>query len=501
MARLRAAPVHAGSGVGRLVGDEELDRLAEHGVGELAGSGQPLEALAEVAAEEVVDGLQHLGPGAVVLDEGQAAARLLPPLSEHRDVRVAEPVDRLELVTDEEDVPVAGPVGEQVHELALEAIRVLELVDHDRLEAQCLLVAKLRVVPEQIAGDELEILEVERRLAPLGGRVGLREAVEELLEEIPVAHRELVERRLLQRDPRLLVRRAPLAARPVGGEVEEIVGPGLAGHGVDQRCGARALEVGRRPVVHEAASGLAQGLQPLGHRRTLAELEDERPARRAQRVVDPRDHPAEPARLVRRQQPRTFLVVRCAEGVERLVEGLAREDGRLRAVELAKARVEAGLERIGLEQPVAEAVNRRDPRAVEAAREIGAPTPPQLCTDPGPQLACRPLRVGDDEDRLDVQPPVAHRLDEALDEHRGLPGPRAGGDEHAAPGVDGGLLLGIRRPGHARLTRHIVQRVHQAGHSPPLGSWWTSPPRIRPAKPRAVSRAPSTCAQNASSSR
>jgi hypothetical protein len=54
-----------------------------------------------------------------------------------------------------------------------------------------------------------------------------------------------------------------------------------------------------------------------------------------------------------------------AERRQRLVEGLSGEDRRLRLVELAEARIEPGLERIGLQQPVAEAVNGRDPGAVE----------------------------------------------------------------------------------------------------------------------------------------
>ena len=113
---------------------------------------------------------------------------------------MAEAVDGLELVPDEEDVALARLVGEEIDQVALEAIGVLELVDHDRLEAQRLPLADLRVVAEKRPRSELEILEVERRLAALRRRVRLRKAVQELLEEIPVAHRELVEGRLLDGD-------------------------------------------------------------------------------------------------------------------------------------------------------------------------------------------------------------------------------------------------------------------------------------------------------------
>ncbi len=492
VARLGSAPVDAGVGVRRLVGDQELDRVAEHGIGELTGRRQPLEALAEVAAEQEVDGLEDLGAGAVVLDERQAAAVLLAALAEDGDVGVAEPVDRLKLVADEEDVPFARAVGEQVDEIALEAVRVLELVDHDRLEAQRLPVAKLLVIPEEVAGHELEILEVEGRLTALGGRVRAGEAVEQLLEEIPVPHRELVERRLLRRDPGLLVARGPLAARAVRREVEEVVRPRLSCDGLEQRRGARALELGSRGVLGETASRVAQRFEPLPHRRALAELEHEIVAGRAERLVDAGDHPPQAARAVRRQQPRPLVVSGRNECVERLVEGLARENGRVGGVKLAEPRVEARLERICLQEAVAEAVDGGDPGAVEPPRKVGPAPAPELRPDPRPQLSRRALRVGDDEDRLDVEAAVADRFDEALDEHGRLPRPCSGRDEDPAFRFDGRPLLGVRLPGHARFTRHIGHTSHQVGHSPPFGSWITSPSRIRPANRRAVSRAPST---------
>ena len=48
--RLGPAPVGAGAAVRRLVGDEQLDRVAEDRVGELAGGGQRLELVAELLA-------------------------------------------------------------------------------------------------------------------------------------------------------------------------------------------------------------------------------------------------------------------------------------------------------------------------------------------------------------------------------------------------------------------------------------------------------------------
>ena len=117
--------------------------------------------------------------------------------------------------------------------------------------------------------------------------------------------------------------------------------------------------------------------------------------------------------------------------------------------------------------------------------------------DPRAQLAgCAPC-VRDHEDGVDVEPALADAADEPLDEHRGLARPGAGGDEDLPGRLDGRTLLLV----HARGTRHIGQRSHHAGHSPPFGSCTTSPPRIRCPRERAVSRARSTAAQKASSSR
>src|SRR5829696_3057567 len=300
----------------------------------------------------------------------------------------------------------------------------------------------------------------------------------------------LASSKLAERSPRAMSR-----------EVEQVVGPRLAGDGIEKRCGAGALQVCRRAVLHQAAGGLAQLLEPLADGRTLAELEDQVAARRAERLVDPGDHPPQAARAVGGQQSSALLVVRAAERSERLVKRLAREDGGLRVVQLAESWVETCFERRCLQQPVAEPVDRRDVGTVQAPGEVRPATAPELSTDPSPQLSGSPLGVGDHEDRLHVEPALAHRLDEAIDEDSGLAGPRAGGDEDPSARIDRRTLLLVRRPAHARLTRHIVQSSHHAGHSPPLGSWTTSPSRIRPAKRRAVSFAPSTCLQKASSSR
>jgi hypothetical protein len=141
-------------------------------------------------------------------------------------------------------------------------------------------------------------------------------------------------------------------------------------------------------------------------------------------------------------------------------------------------------------------VDRRDPRAVELAREVGAAALGQRVADARAQLAGRAPRVRDHEDRVDIEAAVAHGADEPLDEHGGLARARARGDEDLAGRLDRCDLLLV----HARGTRHIGHRSHQAGQSPPFGSWTTSPCRILPASRPAVVRAFSTAPQNASSS-
>ena len=147
-------------------------------------------------------------------------------------------------------------------------------------------------------------------------------------------------------------------------------------------------------------------------------------------------------------------------------------------------------------------MDRRDPRAVELAREVVSAALGERRADPRAQLARGPARVRDHEDRVDVEPALGDRADDALDEHGRLAGSGPGGDEDLSPGLDRRELLLVQLVrAHPRSIRHIGHRSHHVGQSPPRGSWWTSPSRIRPASAVAVSRADSTTPQKASSSR
>ena len=260
------------------------------------------------------------------------------------------------------------------------------------------------------------------------------------------------------------------------GELHQPVGPRVALEEREQLRRRRALVVGRRGVVDEAAGGLAQIVDALREVGPPADLERELAPGRAQRLVDAREHPAQAVGAVGREQAQPVGIAVGAELVERLPERLAPEHRALRVVELAEARIEPGGERIGLQEPQAEAVDGRDPGAVELAREVVAPALGERGADARAQLAGRAPRVRDDEDRVDVEPALADRAHEALDEHRRLAGARAGGDEDLAASP---RPLRAAARSCALGTRHIGQRSHHVGHSPPFGSCTTSPPRIR----------------------
>src|SRR5207248_1662650 len=114
---------------------------------------------------------------------------LRAPFAEDADVRMPEAVDRLELVADVEHLGLR--TAEQVDEVALQLVRVLELVDHERAEAQLLALADRLVVPQEIAREQLQVLEVERGLARLGLVERRAETLQQLLEEIAVVCGEL----------------------------------------------------------------------------------------------------------------------------------------------------------------------------------------------------------------------------------------------------------------------------------------------------------------------
>src|SRR4029453_17114813 len=90
-------------------------------------------------------------------------------------------------------------------QLALEPVRVLELVDADLPEAQLLARADRLVVAEQVASPQLEGVVIERGLAVLRSLVAALEPLQQLLEQLAVARGDGVQRSLLDRAPGLVV--------------------------------------------------------------------------------------------------------------------------------------------------------------------------------------------------------------------------------------------------------------------------------------------------------
>ncbi len=260
------------------------------------------------------------------------------------------------------------------------------------------------------------------------------------------------------------------------------------------------LQLGRRRVVRESPGRLAQLLDAGRELRLDLRREIEVASRRTQRLVDAREHAAQAVRAVRREQPQPLGLLSCTEFRQRLLERLTAQHRALRIVELAEARVEPCRERIALQQPQAEAVDRRDPRAVELTGEILAPALRERSANARAQLARRATRVRDDEDRVDVEPAVADGADEALDEDGGLARAGARGDEHLAGCLDRCELLLV----HVRSILQIGQRSHHAGHASPFGSCLTSPSPMRTASRCAVAFAlstpPRTCPRRGSRS-
>ena len=181
-------PVLAGVAAVRLVGDHELHRVTEHRIRELGRRGKWLVLVAESTSEKEVDCREHLRARAVVGAKRQQVRGLCTPFAEDLDVGVTEPVDRLELVADGEDLGQLG-MRDQVDDLALKAVRVLEpstMTSRKRSSTLSRTCRRRAARPRS----ELEVLEVDGRFTALRSRVLGREAFEQLLEQIAVVRRQ-----------------------------------------------------------------------------------------------------------------------------------------------------------------------------------------------------------------------------------------------------------------------------------------------------------------------
>ena len=116
-------------------------------------------ALAEVAREHLVHDVDHVRTRAMVpAKRDELIPRRGPLLAVDRDVGVAEPIDALELVADEEELAA----GDEVDQLALKPVRVLELVDEHVREPLAVRLGQVGPGEQEVARAELEVGEVHQ---------------------------------------------------------------------------------------------------------------------------------------------------------------------------------------------------------------------------------------------------------------------------------------------------------------------------------------------------
>ena len=135
--------------------------MTEHGValGE-HGHERLLHALGVLVDERVGHGEDLGGRAVVVVHENRArAGKARVEVEQVAHVGATPGVDGLVGVTDHEEVVVV-PL-QDLHELVLKAVDVLELVDHDVLEARLPLASNLRVVLEDVERELDEVVVVE----------------------------------------------------------------------------------------------------------------------------------------------------------------------------------------------------------------------------------------------------------------------------------------------------------------------------------------------------
>ena len=108
-----------------------------------------------------------------------AASRRVAARAEDLHVGMAEGVDRLQLVAHR-----AGVLARhQLEQLELQGVRVLELVDHDALEALAVAGGDAGLAGQQVAREQLEVVEVDSAAGALGRRVGVGVAPQQLVDE------------------------------------------------------------------------------------------------------------------------------------------------------------------------------------------------------------------------------------------------------------------------------------------------------------------------------
>ena len=387
---------------------------------------------------------------------------------EHLDVGVAEAVDRLALVADAEQVAAV----EHRQQLVLQRVHVLELVHQHVVEALGVGEPDALVARQQVAGDQLEVLEVEPgalALEPLEVvAVALHQRRQQLLGAALVAghHHAAVGGERLQ----------VLAARGV--DCSALVFPGLKSKPFSApSSGSPPSAVASRQRSSFSivlADGLAAGVRlQVGRRGQRGGRQPRRlgrPVGRLGRQLHPRVADAAAAlpgeggahhvaQAVGRVGGHLLQVVAgglAQEVLDRAVEGVEAQALGLQLVQHPVLGVDPGAQRVGAKHARAEAVDGGDPGSLGGAGLVAHVELHQPLAHPLLHLGRGLLGEGDREDPLHLHLVLAHRLHEALHEHRCLAGARPGAHQqrHVAA-LDRGLLLGGELGRHQSSDRQI----------------------------------------------
>ena len=343
---------------------------------------------------------------------------------------MAEPVDALELIADEEELAA----GDKVDQLALEPVRVLELVDEHVGEPLAVRLRQVGPGEQKVARAELEVGEVHQAARVLQVAVRRVEQHQQPLQLGQVGRGQVVAGGLLQIGQGVEV---PLVGRDLARTIRGEVGQVGSGVEVEQRRqgigllrpgklrGGRLRCDARRGQV--AALGRPQVEGAPGAPKARVGVEDHR----AQAATAVGGEEIEPAVGPFRQEP-----------LEREVERLVQEHPRAHVVGDRKARIEAGLEGVSAEDAKAEAMDRRDPRGVDGPGLLHLAGQLEPLAHPAPELGRRPVGERDREQAVDGRA-VAEPAQHALDQNRGLPRAGARRHEHPPAPVDGLALLDV----------------------------------------------------------
>ena len=209
------------------------------------------------------------------------------------------------------------------------------------------------------------------------------------------------------------------------------------------RAGERAARP-RPPRRPPAAARAARADRPSAVR---ARQPRARLAGAAQRVVRLHDRHAQAVGVVGGDEvERRRGVLAGEQPRERVVPGAVVQRAGGGLVEHGERRVQAGGDRVGAQQPRAEAVDRRDPGGLGLARRVAPAELDEALAHARAQLAGGALGERDREDPRRRDAVLEHRAHEALDEHRGLAAAGVGLEQQRAVAAADRLgLLGRER--------------------------------------------------------